>query len=142
VKILVTGSRNLPPSKFKAVEALLQGLYENHSYGYGTLYMDPFFVVHGCAPGADHAAHVWASIPGPHPGDIEDMTGPCPVREVKFPADWNKYGKRAGYIRNSEMIAYGPDLVLAFFYLERTQGTAMTVKLAKDAGIEVWEMLL
>ena len=36
-------------------------------------------------------------------------------RKVKcFPANWEKFGKRAGYIRNAEMAAYG-DALIAFW---------------------------
>ena len=53
-----------------------------------------------------------------------------------FPADWNTYGKRAGFIRNTQMLNEGkPDLVLAF---PGGKGTAMMVEIAAKAGVEVW----
>lgn len=56
----------------------------------------------------------------------------------RFPADWNKYGKRAGYIRNKQMLEEGkPDIVLAF---PGGKGTAMMVRLAKEAGVRVIEV--
>ena len=55
-----------------------------------------------------------------------------------YPADWKKYGRRAGYVRNSEMLIKGkPDLVVAF---PGGKGTAMMVKLAKEAGVKVREI--
>lgn len=33
---------------------------------------------------------------------------------TKFPADWNKYGKTAGYLRNMQMAEYA-DALIAFW---------------------------
>lgn len=60
-------------------------------------------VVHGDARGADKCAK-WAA---------EEMLGiPCHTH----PADWDRYGKAAGSIRNQEMLDKHPDIgmVLAF----------------------------
>lgn len=55
-----------------------------------------------------------------------------------YPADWKKYGKKAGYIRNKQMLDEGkPDLVIAF---PGGKGTAMMVEIAKKAGVEVLEV--
>ena len=55
-----------------------------------------------------------------------------------FPADWNKFGKAAGFIRNQQMIDEGkPDLVVA---LPGGRGTADMVRRAKKHGIEVAEV--
>jgi predicted Rossmann-fold nucleotide-binding protein len=52
-----------------------------------------------------------------------------------YPAKWNKYGKSAGYKRNMQMLVEGkPDLVVAF---PGGIGTAMMVKIAIDAGVNV-----
>jgi len=54
---------------------------------------------------------------------------------MPFPADWGKYSKSAGYIRNKQMLAEGkPDLVVAF---PGGKGTANMVKLAKLANIPI-----
>lgn len=54
-----------------------------------------------------------------------------------FPADWRKYGKSAGPLRNQQMIDEGkPDLVVAF---PGGTGTADMVRRAKAAGIRVIE---
>lgn len=55
-----------------------------------------------------------------------------------FPADWDKYRKAAGFIRNQQMIDEGkPDLVVAF---KGGRGTADMVKRAKKHNIEVVEV--
>lgn len=81
-------------------------------------------LVHGAARGADSlAAKFWNGIHGrptePHP------------------ADWSKYRKAAGHIRNQEMINSGIDLLIAF---PGGVGTADMVRRAKVAGISVTEI--
>lgn len=45
-----------------------------------------------------------------------------------FPADWDKYGKRAGYIRNEEMAKYANCLIA--FWDGQSKGTAHMIDLA------------
>ena len=55
-----------------------------------------------------------------------------------FPADWDKFGKSAGFIRNQRMIDEGkPDLVVA---LPGGRGTQDMIKRAKKHGIKVIEV--
>ena len=59
-------------------------------------------IMHGCARGADTLAQRWADA-------HEDV--PC----LRCPADWDKYGKAAGIIRNAEMLSDGyPSIAVAF----------------------------
>lgn len=56
-----------------------------------------------------------------------------PVR--KFPADWDKYGKGAGPIRNKQMLEEGqPDMVLAFLAKE-SKGTRNMLQQALEARV-------
>ena len=81
-------------------------------------------IIHGGARGADSLA-----------GLIADKAG-VPV-EV-FPADWDRHGKRAGFVRNTQMLVEGkPDLVLA---APGGKGTAMMVEIARKAGVRVVEL--
>lgn len=60
------------------------------------------------------------------------------MRVVVFPAEWEKFGKAAGPIRNIEMLNENPDLVLAFHNdLSKSKGTAHTVKTAQKRGLKV-----
>lgn len=77
----------------------------------------------GCPTGADLYARMWV------------YANPWVVGK-SFPADWEKYGKRAGPLRNEAMIAAGADLVLAF-PLPGGKGTQHTIRLAREAGIPV-----
>lgn len=47
-----------------------------------------------------------------------------------YPANWNKYGKSAGYIRNNEIVN-NCDIVVAFWDL-KSKGTKHTIQLARS----------
>lgn len=78
-------------------------------------------VIQGEARGADTLAKLWANF--------------MKVPVVSFPADWKKYGNRAGPVRNLQMIEEGkPDLVVAF---RGGAGTTNMIKQALFNNIEV-----
>lgn len=58
-----------------------------------------------------------------------------------FPADWKRYGRRAGYIRNSEMAEFASgdnssaDLIA--FWDGKSRGTKMMIDIANKKGIRV-----
>ena len=80
-------------------------------------------IIHGAATGADSLAARWAAGRG--------------IDSTAYPADWGAYGKRAGYIRNKQMLEEGkPHAVIAF---PGGVGTRMMVGLAKRYGIPVKE---
>lgn len=55
-----------------------------------------------------------------------------------YPANWSKYGKAAGMIRNKQMLDEGrPDLVVAF---PGGFGTKGMIRLAREAGVDVLDM--
>lgn len=57
------------------------------------------------------------------------------VGGTEYPADWNTYGRAAGFRRNKQMLVEGkPDLVVAF---PGGAGTENMVKLATEAGVRV-----
>lgn len=55
-------------------------------------------IVSGTAQGADKLGEMWASRNG--------------HRVERFPADWNQFGKRAGYLRNEDMARYADAAVV------------------------------
>jgi UDP-N-acetylmuramoylalanine-D-glutamate ligase len=76
----------------------------------------------GGASGADALARQWA----------EARQIPC----RQFNADWQRFKKVAGPIRNREMLTnFRPDLVIAF---PGGKGTNNCVELARRFGIPVW----
>ena len=84
-----------------------------------------WFIISGGASGVDDIAIDWAVVNW------------CEFKE--YPADWKKYKKAAGFRRNQQMLDEGrPDLVIAF---PGGNGTAHMVKIAKDAGVPVREII-
>jgi hypothetical protein len=79
-------------------------------------------VVTGGASGADWWAHNHAGHRG--------------LARRVIRADWDRYGKRAGVIRNIQMLDERPDLVIAFWDGE-SRGTAHTIREARKRGIPV-----
>ena len=77
-------------------------------------------VIHGAAPGADS----WAGY----------IAGTLGLMVEVHPANWAKYGKAAGPIRNQEMLDSGVDLLIAF---PGGRGTQDMVSRAQRAGVEV-----
>lgn len=56
-----------------------------------------------------------------------------------YKADWKTHGKKAGALRNIQMLEKGkPDLVVAF---PGGRGTAHMVQIARAAGVEVIEVV-
>lgn len=53
----------------------------------------------------------------------------------RLPADWDKYGKSAGYKRNAEMAEYADGLIA--FWDGKSKGTKHMIDLAERAGIGV-----
>lgn len=76
-------------------------------------------VVCGMAEGPDLWGRDWAKKYG--------------IMVKEFPADWNKHGKAAGPMRNSEMVKYGTALVA--FWDGKSSGTYDTIKKAVTARL-------
>lgn len=90
---------------------------------------DELTVIDGGARGADHIAWEWST---------KDSCDGLFTHET-YPADWERYGKSAGYIRNQQMLDEGkPDLVVAFVDkpLAESKGTKNMVHLARLAGVK------
>ena len=84
-------------------------------------YGEPSCVIEGGARGADYLGKLWAEHRG------------IPVFECR--ANWNRYGKRAGFVRNGWMLEHGkPDLVVAF---PGGNGTRNMIEQAAAAGTVV-----
>ena len=112
-RVLITGSRN-----WSNREAIRSWLCKLQDWGFDTL-------IEGEARGADAIAKEEAKRMG--------------FSILPFPADWDKYRKAAGPIRNEQMLVEGkPDLVLAFHSdLIQSKGTKNMVQLAQKYGLQV-----
>ena len=59
----------------------------------------------------------------------------CGLQTMIFPAQWDIYGKRAGFVRNREIVAHADELVA--FWDGKSKGTAHSIELAQQKGIPV-----
>lgn len=108
MKILVTGSRTW--ENLSKVEMVLY-----------TYLPDIERIIVGDAYGVDKVVVDW-----------------CISNEVPYTvyyAEWLKFGKRAGYIRNQDMVDAKPDLCIAFIR-DNSRGATMTKQLAEKANIK------
>lgn len=106
-KVAVTGGRYHDNPEF--VRSVLDEEYAQ----------EPFVLLVGDARGADAAAKQWA---------IDNK-----VNYILFKAEWNKYGKSAGPVRNGEMLTHA-DKLLAF---RGGKGTQNAVYIAGRRNIPV-----
>jgi hypothetical protein len=79
-------------------------------------------IVHGAARGADRIADEEARALG---FDVEP-----------HPADWRRYGKRAGPIRNALMLSLGCSRVIAFWD-GYSRGTEHMIRIARESEARV-----
>ena len=117
-RLLVTGSRTW--TNEEVLKEVLSRYYRAITSKYSGFGKEPI-LVHGTAHGVDEmAAKIWLELGGavePHP------------------ADWDKFGKQAGFVRNAEMIDSGVDMCLAFIK-NGSKGATQCSKLAERRGIK------
>lgn len=82
---------------------------------------DDTVIVSGTARGADIMGEHWAEAHG--------------FEVMRFPADWERHGRRAGYIRNEEMLKVATHLVA--FWDGQSSGTAHMIDIARKKGLKV-----
>ena len=114
IKVIIAGTRDFNDYDFlkKNVDYFLQGINPNS---------EEIEIVSGNARGADKLGERYAKEHN------------LPVK--LFPANWDKYGKRAGYLRNQEMANYAD--VLIAFWDEKSKGTKHMIDIAKKQGLTV-----
>ncbi len=111
-RLLVAGSRGLKPTprQFDLVLSLLRSPAASANVT----------VIHGTAGGVDTAGAEWGQLRG--------------YRVEDHPADWDKHGKAAGYIRNTEMLSTGIDGA-AIFWDGKSKGTQHTLSLCQSGKL-------
>lgn len=131
MRILVTGSRDFSDYNIvmRGLSVAIETLVERNPG------VTEIVVVHGAARGADEMAgnfvrHARAFMKGQGINLIEE----------RHPAEWDKFGKAAGPVRNQKMVDLGADICVAFFTNKSTsRGTLHCSNAARKAGIEVLE---
>lgn len=110
MRVLVCGGRDY--TNYSEIEYQLGGIHAEHGID---------VIIEGGASGADTLGRYWAQSEN--------------IKCVTYPANWKKYRKSAGPIRNQRMLVEGkPDLVVAF---PGGRGTADMTRRAEAAGIPV-----
>lgn len=65
---------------------------------------------------------------------VADLAEQWGVEAEAYPANWDAFGKSAGFKRNQQMVDHGADVCLAFIR-NNSNGATHTANLAKAAGI-------
>lgn len=120
IRIIVAGGRDF--RDYDLLEETLDKYIENLSKNEEV----HITIISGGARGADTLGERYANIRGYH--------------LLRFPANWDKYGKRAGYIRNAEMAKYAVaddsyGVLFAFWDCE-SRGTKNMIETAEKYGLE------
>lgn len=82
----------------------------------------PTVVISGTARGVDQMGEAWAM----------EFGVPC----EQFPANWERYGKRAGHIRNAEMADHAEALIA--LWDGASKGTKGMIDIARRRGLRVY----
>lgn len=109
-KIIVAGSRTFSDYK------LLKNKLDNLQFKIGE-----FEIISGSAQGADQLSEEYAKENN--------------LNIMKFPANWNKYGKKAGYIRNKEMAEFADACIV--FWDGKSKGIYHMINLANQYKIPI-----
>ncbi len=116
-RVLVCGSRT-----WITVTPIAHALLDIHHMVMRAMPNDQLVIIHGGAAGADTCAEAAARA--------------AHFAIERYPADWDKHGKKAGVLRNQLMIETQPDLVLAFWD-GVSRGTSDMIERAVKAGTPV-----
>ena len=111
-KVIVAGSRNF--NNYKLLESEIVKFIK-------PVGLNEVEIVSGTARGADKLGEKFAKEKG------------CVLQQ--FLADWNTYGKSAGYRRNADMAKYADACVV--FWDGKSKGTKHMIDLAKKSNIEL-----
>ena len=82
---------------------------------------DPITILSGTARGADQTGEVYARIRA--------------LSVEQYPAEWDKYGKSAGYKRNHLMASLATHCVV--FWDSQSKGSKHMIDLARAQGLEL-----
>lgn len=111
-KVIIAGTRTYEVDNKELFK--IDNLLSNYSE-------DDIELVTGCARGADQVPYYYEQWHG--------------YKVTEFPADWDKYGKSAGYIRNEQMAKYADALIA--LWDGKSKGTKHMIDLAKKHGLKI-----
>lgn len=114
-KLIIAGSRSF--DNYELLSRTVFALAEDPKLdGYG------ISIVSGMAPGADALAYMFAHRNG--------------IQCYEMPANWQKFGKRAGYMRNAQMGDFADGLIA--FWDGQSRGTAHMIQYMQKLNKPVW----
>lgn len=108
MKVIIAGSRDIHLMRYVEDAIQMSGFTISE-------------VVDGCADGVDLLGEAWAIDNG------------IPIK--KFPANWGKFGKAAGPIRNREMAEYADALIAVWD--GKSKGTQDMIRKAQKRGLKI-----
>jgi len=111
MKLLIAGSRNFTDYRLLS-DSVAQVLSD---------VTEPVTVISGTAKGADTLGERYAEEHG--------------LEVVRMPADWDKHGKAAGFIRNKDMSKVATHAII--FWDGQSKGTKSMILLCKQGGVPV-----
>lgn len=111
-RVIIAGSRTTPDEAVEPEMNRVQRDTTKFDWKLAT-------VVSGGAKGADRAGEEWAVA--------------RKINMIRFPADWKRYGKAAGMIRNQWMAWYASHLVA--FWDGQSPGTKSMINMAREDGL-------
>jgi hypothetical protein len=109
LRTIIAGSRSI------TAPGSLERAIQNSGFSIGT-------VISGTARGVDQLGEAWARRNS--------------VRLEQCPADWGKYGRSAGYIRNQRMVDTAEAAIVVWD--GRSRGSQHTIGIARKKGIPVY----
>lgn len=112
-RVIVAGSRDF--RDYSLLMEKLDGLLSRKEGVYDIV------IVSGTARGADQFGERYAKSRG--------------YKVERFPADWDRHGKAAGYIRNEAMAMHSDALVA--FWNGKSAGTGHMIDLAKKHNLQI-----
>ena len=132
VRVIIAGSRGFNDYKYLESKCLKAFYSLSNEYyvlsGHIKEDLNNIEIISGTAKGADTLGEQFAFNYG--------------IKVKRFPANWNAYGKSAGYIRNEQMAKYavsdGSYGVLIAFWDGKSKGTKHMIDLANKHGLTVY----
>lgn len=120
VNIIIAGSRTFDNYEYLKKKVL-------NFIGEKQIELSNVCIISGTARGADKMG--------------EDFAKELNLQLKCFPADWDKYGKQAGFLRNTQMANYAIEDdnqgILIAFWDGKSSGTKHMIEIAKKKELEV-----
>lgn len=125
VRLIIAGSRSCPEFR-ECVDEAITHILSGSSGDHPLLHVN--LVISGKARGGDTAGELWARHEG------------IPI--LGMAADWDKHGRKAGYLRNEDMAEVATHCLILRVGGESSKGSTHMINIARNKGLPtyVYEM--